>query len=83
MDDIPDTLHAMIDVIGMEKFLEVSKLYGGSNVYIPVPSKVVMGNRNREIAREYNGKNIDNLRLRYGISTQHLKRLLRQEGIII
>lgn len=83
IDDIPDNLHAMVDAIGMENFLEVSKLYGGSNIYIPVHNKVVMGERNREIAREYNGRNIDNLRLRYGISTQQIKRLLRQEGIRI
>lgn len=75
IDDIPDNLHAMVDAIGMENFLEVSKFYGGSNIYIPVHNKVVMGERNSEIAREYNGRNIDNLRLRYGISTQQIKKI--------
>ena len=81
IDDIPDGLHAMVDIIGMDNFLEVSKLYGGTNVYIPVHRKVIKGVRNREIASEYNGRNLDKLRIRYGISTQHIKRLLEEEGI--
>lgn len=72
----------MVEVVGEEKFLEITKLYGGSSLYIPVYSKVVMKERNREIVKEFNGKNLDTLRLRYGMSTQQIKRLLSQEGIV-
>lgn len=82
LDDIPYNLHAMVEIVGEEKFLEIARLYGGSNLYIPVYNKVIMKERNREIAKEFNGKNLDILRLRYGMSTQQIKRLLSQEGIV-
>lgn len=66
MGDIPYDLHAMVDVVGMNDFLEISKLYGGRNVYIPVYKSVIKGDRNREIAKSYNGKNVDALRNKYG-----------------
>ena len=39
-----------------------------------------MGNRNREISRLYNGKNIDNLRNRYNMASQQVKSALKREG---
>ena len=81
-DDIPYGLHTMVDIIGYDNFLEVCKMYGGANVYIPVYSRVVSRDRNRKIVREYNGKNIDSLRVKYGISNQHVKMLLKKEGLM-
>ena len=76
LEDIPYNLHAMVNIIGMDKFIEVSKIYGGNCVYIPIHRKVVMGERNRKIIEEYNGKNIDKLRIKYQISEQQIKRLI-------
>ena len=58
MDDIPYSLHQMVEIIGMENFLKICKMYGGYTLYIPVYNKVIMGDRNRKIVREYNGKNL-------------------------
>lgn len=80
MDEIPYNLHTMVEIIGMENFLKVTKLYGGANVYIPVHHKVTMGERNREIIRKYNGKNIKQLRMKYGITEVQLKKIL-EEGL--
>ena len=78
VDDISWTLHAMIDIIGMDKFMEISKLYGGSNVYIPIYSKVIMGDRNRNIILEYNsGKTVDSLRLKYNLTKQQIKLIIK------
>lgn len=82
MDDIPYNLQSMADIIGVDNFLEVCKLYGGKSVYTPVYKKVIMENRNREIARLYNGKNIDALRNRYNMSCQQVKCVLKREGVI-
>ena len=80
LDDIPYSLHSMVEIVGEEKFLGIVKLYGGATLYIPVYSKIIMKERNREMVREFNGKNLDSLRKRYGMSTQQIKRLLEQEG---
>ena len=66
MEDIPYNLHTMVDIVGIENFLQICKMYGGSSIYIPVYSKMIMGDRNRRMVRDYNGKNIDRLRVRAG-----------------
>ena len=79
-DEIPYRLQPMVEILGMEKFLEIIRFYGGSNIYIPVYSKVAMKSRNRQIAKDYNGHNMEDLRMKYGISEQQLKRVVRKEG---
>lgn len=82
MEDIPYELHAMAEVIGMKNFEEISKLYGGTTVYIPVHRKVILGERNREIVRLYNGKNIDQLSRRYSLTNQQIKKILTDNGVL-
>lgn len=81
-EDIPDNLHLMVEIVGIEKFVLICKMYGGDMVYIPVYNKVVMGDRNRKIVRDYNGKNLDRLRVRYNVSKEQLKHILKKEGVI-
>ena len=57
MEDISENLHGLIKIIGMENFLKVSKALGGSSIYIPIYKNVQMAERNRQITKEYNGKN--------------------------
>ncbi len=82
IDDIPENLHQMVEIVGIEKFVLICKMYGGAMVYIPVYNKVVMGERNRRIVRDYNGRNLDRLRVRYNISEEQIKQILKKEGVI-
>ena len=34
MDDIPYSLHQMVEIIGMKNFLKLCKMYGGYTLYI-------------------------------------------------
>lgn len=83
MEDIPESLHQMVEIVGIEKFVMICKMYGGATIYIPVYNKVVMGDRNRKIVRDYNGKNLDKLRVRYNISKEQLKFILKKEGGVV
>ena len=82
MEDIPYNLHTMVDIVGIENFLQICKMYGGSSIYIPVYSKMIMGDRNRRMVRDYNGTNIDRLRVRYDLSKEQVKYVLRKDGAI-
>lgn len=82
MEDIPYELHAMAEIVGIKQFEELSKLYGGTTVYIPVHRKVILGDRNREIVRLYNGRNIDQLRKKYSLTGQQIKRILIDNGVL-
>lgn len=77
LDDIPDNFHAMVEVIGIDKFLEISKLYGGMNMYIPIYSRVIREARNREIIEKYNGVNVNELAIKYGISVVSVRRIIK------
>ena len=57
-------------------------MYGGYTLYIPVYNKVIMGDRNRKIVREYNGKNLTALRNKYGLSPEQIKYILKDKGVI-
>ena len=81
MDDIPYSLHQMVEIIGMKNFLKLCKMYGGYTLYIPVYNKVIMGDRNRNIVKEYNGKNLTTLRNKYGLSPEQIKYILKKEGV--
>lgn len=77
LNDIPDNFHAMIEVIGIENFLEISKLYGGINMYIPIYSSLIREARNREIINKYNGVNVNELAIKYGISVVSVRRIIK------
>ena len=34
-EDIPDNMITMVEIIGIEDFIEISKVYGGDLLYIP------------------------------------------------
>jgi len=77
LNDIPDSFHAMVEVIGVEKFLEIAKLYGGMNMYIPIYSCIIREARNREIKDKYNGVNVNELAIKYGISVVSVRRIVK------
>lgn len=76
-EDVPEVLHNLIDIIGMDKFVEVSRFYGGANLYIPMYKNLMIYDRNRKIVREYNGKNSDALRKKYNLSYAQMRHLLK------
>ena len=76
IDDVIDSLALMYDIVGEEKFLEIVKMYGGSNVYIPTYKSVIRNCRNREIISRFNGVNAAQLSREYGISVTHIKNRL-------
>ncbi len=77
LNEIPDNFHAMIEVIGIENFLEISKLYGGINMYIPIYSSLIRQARNRDIIGKYNGVNVNELAIKHGISVVSVRRILK------
>ncbi len=76
MEDVCENIQILYDIVGMENFLEISKMYGGTNIYIPTYKSVIRNNRNREIIRKYNGKNINILANEYGISSTQIKKII-------
>ena len=51
-----ENLALMYEIVGEEKFLEIIRMYGGNNLYIPTYKSVIRSSRNRDIVNRYNGK---------------------------
>ncbi|MBS5787814.1 MAG: transcriptional regulator [Clostridioides difficile] len=77
LNDVPENFHALVEVIGIEKFLGISKFYGGMNMYIPIYSSLIREARNREIIEKYNGVNTNELAIKYGISAISVRRIIK------
>ena len=73
---IPYYLHSMVDMIGEENFLKICKMYGGSSIYIPVYKRATQG-----ILKDYNGKNIDALRIKYKLSNRRIRDLVKESKV--
>ena len=76
LDNVPFDLREMVELIEIENFIKVCRFYGGRSVYVPLYKNLLIKDRNRKIVAEYNGKNLDQLRLKYSMSNSQLKRVL-------
>lgn len=52
----------MVDIIVMDKLIKLSKVYGGVSIYIPMHKTLRIRERNRKIAKEFNGVNGESLK---------------------
>lgn len=77
IEDLPENVHQMVNIIGLEKFIEISKIYGGTSVYFPMYKTLCVRDRNRKIVNEFNGKNSEFLRKKYNVSYAQVRSLVK------
>lgn len=76
IEDVGDKVELLFEIVGEDKFLEIARMYGGNNVYVPTYKSVIRNARNREIIKRYNGVNASQLAKEYGMSVNQLKRII-------
>lgn len=76
-DDVPDGLKDILDVIGIEKFIEVIKVVGGTSVYFPSENNLLKSVRNRRIREEFRG-DYRSIASMYGISEVQVRKIIRK-----
>ena len=79
-EDVSERLEVLLEIVGKEKFLEIARMYGGSNIYIPTYTSAIKNARNREIIKRYNGKNIKDLARAFEISEVQVRNIIRTSG---
>lgn len=65
-----------IEIVGMENFEKVVKVFGGDSIYIPTYNSMLKSKRNDEIAKRFNGVNLQQLAHEYDISVNHARRII-------
>ena len=80
-EDVYEHLEMLYEIVGEEKYLEIVRMYGGSNLYIPTYKATIRNGRNRESKKRYNGVNASYLAAEYGMSVNNLRNIIKENKI--
>lgn len=72
-EEISDIFSQIIDTIGLKNALEITKIAGGSNLYIPKYETIERPLRIKNIQEEFNGYNYRELALKYNKSESTIR----------
>ena len=75
-EDVPEILQNLIDIMGIEAFIQLIKQYGGSSLYIPSENSVLKPIRNRLIKKHFNGHNYKELAKEFKISEMQVRNII-------
>ncbi|WP_248928190.1 Mor transcription activator family protein [Paenibacillus hamazuiensis] len=79
LDLIPNNLHPLVEMTGIETFLKLCSYYGGSNVYFPRDETMLMPLRNQRIKQEYNGHNLVEICRKFRLSERQTRHILNKQ----
>lgn len=81
LDDISETYRPVVEIIGIERFIELSEYARGDQLYFPKTETIIAPARNRRIKAEYNGYNEKELADKYELTVRHISNILKDEPI--
>lgn len=79
IEDINERYRAIVDIVGIRKFIELSNYARGDELYFPKVENVISPARNRRIKKEYNGYNEKELADRYNLTVKQIQHIMRDE----
>ena len=75
IQDLYGVQRDIAEVIGIDSYLNLTKIFGGDNIYIQKYSEVIKIQRNAEIREKFNGYNSDELAKEYDLSERYVRHL--------
>ena len=81
-EDIADRYRPIVDIIGVDAFVELSIYACGDELYFPKPENIVAPAGNRRVKKEYNGYNLKELAEKYNLTTVQIRNILKDEPMI-
>lgn len=81
MEDIAERYRPVVEIVGIEKYIEISRYAMGDEVYFPKPETLLAPARNRRIRKEYDGFNAKELAQRYNLTLPQIHTILKDEPI--
>lgn len=76
IEDIPESVADLVEIIGLQRLIQLSKHIGGSSVYIPKYERLSRMARNRMVRMEFNGQNHKELAVKYNLSVAGIRGIL-------
>ena len=68
----------LAELIGLENFKKMVKVYSGSTLYIPKVESITKEARDERIREEFTGGNLHELALRYGLTDRRVREILSE-----
>ncbi len=82
MEDISENYRPVVEIIGIEKFIELSDYARGDELYFPKVENIIAPARNRRIKKEWNGYNSKELADKYNLTIKQIGNILKDEPMI-
>lgn len=76
LDDLSGDQQMLAEIIGIDKYLEVTKVFGGLTIYICKPGSAYKLTRNELIRKEFDGWNFRELALKYDLSERTIREIV-------
>lgn len=73
LEDLFGNQRDIAEIIGIDKYIELTKTFGGDNIYIQKYSEVCKIQRNSEIRDKFNGYNSEELAREYDLTERYVR----------
>lgn len=80
IQDLQGEQRQIAETIGLEAYLKLVKIYGGTNIYIAKIDKLLSIKRDREIVKRFNGYNYKSLANQYRLSERAVREIINREN---
>ena len=82
MEDIGEKYRPVVEILGIEKFVELSDYAKGDELYFPKVENVIAPARNRRIKAEWDGCNSKELADKYNLTVKQIGNILKGVSLI-
>lgn len=80
IEDLSEEQREIAELVGMEGYIRLSKVYGGTTVYIAKAEEVARrSDRDERIREEFNGTNYSELAIKYGLSEMWVRNIVSEK----
>lgn len=80
IQDLQGEQRQIAETIGLEAYLKLVKIYGGTNIYIAKIDKLLSIKRDMEIVKHFNGYNYKSLANQYRLSERAVREIINREN---
>lgn len=80
LKDLQGDQRELAEIIGIESYLELVKIYGGMTIYIAKMDKLQNIKRDAEIVKNFNGYNYKHLAHKYRLAERTVREIIAREN---
>ncbi|MSS23131.1 Mor transcription activator family protein [[Clostridium] innocuum] len=77
MEDLNEEQRSLAELLGLSKYKDLVRFYGGTSVYIPKADNIKILKRNEQIIEDFNGYNFRTLALRYNLTERQIRSIVK------